>query len=83
LTPADIDKLKKSNYSQNMLIDQLPTVQKVLTIVLNYLYSGREEQAWHALEEMWPSSDVDRVKNLIQERRARGLIAQAEKKTAA
>ena len=82
LTPADIDKLRKSNYSQNMLIDQLPTVQKVLTIVLNYLYSGREKQAWEALEEMWPSSDLDRVKNLIQERRGRGLIVQAEKKTA-
>jgi hypothetical protein len=29
-----------------------------------------------------PSSDLDRVKNLIQERRGRGLIVQAEKKTA-
>jgi hypothetical protein len=77
LTAEEVDKLRKANYSQNMLIDQLPAVQKVLTIVLNYLYSGREQQAWHALDEMWPSSDVDRVKNLIRERRSRGLLAQA------
>jgi len=29
------------------------TVKRVLTIVLNYLYSGREPQAWQALDEMW------------------------------
>ena len=83
LKPDEVEKLKSSNYNQKMLIDQLDTVQKVLTIVLNYVYSGREEQAWHALDEMWPSSDVDRVKNLIRERRSRGLMAQAEKKSAA
>jgi hypothetical protein len=82
LTPAELDKLKKSTYNQNMFLDQLPTVRKVLTIVLDYLYSGREEQAWQALDEMWPPSDVTRVKSLIQERRARGLLFQAKAKAA-
>jgi hypothetical protein len=34
---------------------------KVLEIVWAYLYSGREQQAWDALAEMWPSSDLDRI----------------------
>jgi hypothetical protein len=74
LTLDELDKLRKSVYSQNMFIDQLPAVKKVLTIVLNYLYSGREDQAWHALDEMWPRSDAERVKKLILERRSRGLL---------
>jgi hypothetical protein len=80
LTPEELDKLKKSTYSQGMLFDQLPTVQKVLTIVLNYLYSGRQDQAWRGLDEMWPPADKERVENLILERRSRGLLSQASEK---
>jgi hypothetical protein len=83
LGAADLDKLKKSTYNQNMLIDQLPTVKKVLTIVLNYLYSGRDGQAWQALSDMWPPADVERVKKLIIERRARGLLSQVVQKSEA
>jgi hypothetical protein len=45
-------------------------------VVLNYLYSGREDQAWQALDEMWPPADESRVRSLILERRKRGLLAQ-------
>jgi hypothetical protein len=80
LTPEERDKLKNSTYSQGMLFDQLPTVQKVLTIVLNYLYSGRQDDAWHALDEMWPPADKERVEKLILERRSRGLLSQMSEK---
>jgi hypothetical protein len=76
LTQADLDKFRQSNYHQKMFTDQIPTVHRVLTIVLNYLYSGREAQAWQTLDEMWPASDRERVKNLILERRGRGLLSQ-------
>ncbi len=66
-----------------MLYDQLPTVKKVLVIVLNYLYSGRDDQAWQALGEMWPPADVERVKKLILERRSRGLLSQVAQKSEA
>lgn len=75
LTADSLDKFRRSVYSQKMFIDQAPTVKAVLTIVLNYLYSGRDSQAWQALEEMWPPSDQQRVRALILERRARGLLA--------
>jgi hypothetical protein len=83
LTPDELDKLKKSTYSQGMLFDQLPTVQKVLTIVLNYLYSGRQDEAWKALDEMWPPADKERVEKLILERRSRGLLSQTTDKSKA
>jgi hypothetical protein len=74
LTASDLEKFRASRYGQKMFIDQLPTVKRVLTIVLDYLYSGREPQAWQSLDEMWPPSDKERVRGLILERRARGLV---------
>jgi hypothetical protein len=47
-----------------------------LTVVLAYLYSGREQQAWGALDEMWPASDRARIKKLILETRAHGILSQ-------
>jgi hypothetical protein len=76
LTSADLEKFKQSRYNDKMFTDQLPTMRGVLTIVLNYLYSGREQEGWKALEELWPASDQGRVKALILERRGRGLLKQ-------
>jgi hypothetical protein len=47
----------------------------VLEIVLAYLYSGREEQAWQALDEMWPAGDRERIKKLILKTRAQGFLS--------
>lgn len=49
---------------------------KVLEIVWNYLYSGRETQAWSALAEMWPDNDVARIRAALVEARAHGVLAQ-------
>jgi hypothetical protein len=75
LTKEDIEKLKASNYRNKLFTDQIPTVHKVLTIVLDYIYSGRDEKAWQALDDYWPAGDVSRIKSLIAERRHRGLLA--------
>ena len=47
-----------------------------LTVILAYLYSGREQQAWKALDEMWPASDRARIKKLILKTRAEGVLSQ-------
>ncbi len=47
----------------------------VLEIVFSYLYSGRETEAWQTLDEMWPASDRDRIRKLILDTRARGLLS--------
>ncbi len=49
---------------------------KILEIVWNYLYSGRETQAWSALAEMWPDGDVARIRAALVDARARGILAQ-------
>jgi hypothetical protein len=51
---------------------------KVLEVVWAYLYSGREQEAWHSLAEMWPPADVDRVRAAIVNIRARGIHGQAD-----
>ena len=48
----------------------------VLAIVFGYLYSGRPALAWKALGEMWPAPDQGRIKKLILETKAKGLLSQ-------
>ncbi|HVI09720.1 MAG TPA: hypothetical protein VND65_15635 [Candidatus Binatia bacterium] len=76
LAPADLEKFHNSRYNDKLFSDQLPTVRLVLTIVLNYLYSGREAQAWQAFQEMWPPTDQSRAKSIILERRGRGVLSE-------
>ncbi len=73
LTPDQLAKFRQSRYSDKLFMDQFPAVKNVLTIILNDLYSGREELAWQALQELWPESDRSRVKSTILERRSRGI----------
>lgn len=58
-------------------IDKLKLLQaakiKVLEIVWCYLYSGREDEAWVTLAEMWPPADVNRIRQSILAARARGI----------
>jgi hypothetical protein len=51
---------------------------KVLEIVWSYLYSGREEQAWRTLAEMWPAADLDRIRAALLNSRAHGIRAQVD-----
>jgi hypothetical protein len=50
------------------------TIPKVLTIVFAYLCGGREQEAWKALDEMWPRSDQERIRKLILQKRAEGIL---------
>ena len=51
---------------------------KVLEIVWAYLYSGREQEAWRALADMWPAGDMDRIRAAILNARARGIRSQID-----
>ncbi|HYG99392.1 MAG TPA: hypothetical protein VD837_09700 [Terriglobales bacterium] len=57
----------------------MQTKAAILSLVLSYLYSGRDQQAWNTLDEMWPASDRERISKLIVETRARGILAQTLK----
>jgi hypothetical protein len=59
--------------------DELQDVKlKVLEIVWSYVYSGREQQAWQSLADMWPASDLDRIRAAILEARSRGIRSQVD-----
>jgi hypothetical protein len=54
------------------------TKVRVLQIVWAYLYSGREQNAWSSLADMWPPADFDRIKAEMVRARSQGVLAQAE-----
>ncbi len=56
----------------------LRTKIAVLEIVWAYLYSGREQQAWNALAEMWPPADISRIRDAIQNARAQGILHEVD-----
>jgi hypothetical protein len=51
---------------------------KVLEIVWSYLYSGREQEAWRSLAEMWPAADVERVRTAVLDARTHGIRAEVD-----
>jgi hypothetical protein len=67
-TPANVERLHRLRVMKI----------KVLEIVWAYLYSGRDEQAWHSLAEMWPPGDFDRIRGALLQARARGLHREAD-----
>ena len=50
------------------------TMPKVLAIVFANLYGGKEQEAWKALDEMWLPTDRERVRKLILQKRAEGIL---------
>ena len=70
----EIDLVSRTD--ANRLGDTLFTV---LRIVTDYLYSGRQQQAWRALDDMWPAWDRERIQRWllkrIAESRRRGTLA--------
>jgi hypothetical protein len=65
----DLADLKNSTVS----VAREPNEQyKVLSIVLDYLYSGRPQQARNVLEQFWPADDRESVRKDIVEEYCRG-----------
>jgi len=54
------------------------TKLKLLQIVWAYLYSGREQEAWRVLADMWPPQDIKRISRAIVHMRAHGIISQLD-----
>jgi hypothetical protein len=55
----------------------------VLQIVLDYLYGGKGQEAWKALQEMWAYPDYIRVRQLILQARSRGLMSEVNRQPSA
>jgi hypothetical protein len=69
--PFSVEALHRRDHLQGVKI-------KVLEIAWAYLYSGREEEAWRVIAELWPPGDVDRIRPAMIAARARGIRAQVD-----
>ena len=86
LAPGSLRDFKSSDgkLSPNapFLAEQLQHLRKVkakiLEIIWDYLYSGREQQAWRTLGEMWPAADIARIRTAITNARGRGIGSQVD-----
>ena len=54
----------------------------VLTMVLNYLYGGKGEDAWKTIREMWTDRDKDRIRQTILFSRSRGVLSEVNRSPA-
>ncbi len=86
LIPQDLADFKNSD-GKLVSAASIPAVRliqlrkvklKALEIVWSYLYSGREQEAWRSLAEMWPTADLDRIRAALSNARARGILSQVE-----
>jgi hypothetical protein len=46
----------------------------VLEIVWAYLYSGRQQEAWSALRDMWPARDLERIRTSVTNVHESGIL---------
>jgi hypothetical protein len=53
----------------------------VLTMVVNYLYGGRGEEAWKTIREMWTDRDKERIRQAILLSRSRGVLSEVNRTT--
>ena len=51
---------------------------KVLEIAWSYLYSGSQEEADRTLAEMWPTSDLTRIRAALWAAHDRGILKQTD-----
>jgi hypothetical protein len=84
LDPQALSDFKKSDGKLALgsvpgadLVRLRKTKVKVLEIAWDYLYSGRQQQAWDELDSAWPASDLVRVEAAILATRAKGIDAKA------
>ena len=86
LDPHDLADFKQSDgvlssskyRSSEELHRLIRTKIAVLEIVWSFLYSGRESNAWSALEDMWPTSHVERIRVAIFNARQHGILQGVE-----
>jgi len=74
LRRKDVDRVVSMKQTPTASSERDEAVERILTIVLAYLYSGREDQARRQLQEMWPEFDRERIWKLILETRHNGIL---------
>ncbi|MGH9554761.1 MAG: hypothetical protein ACRD2Y_02970 [Terriglobales bacterium] len=71
---GDDKKPKELGPEEQRKITELKGI--VLEIVLAYLYGGRGQEAWKALDDMWPATDKPRMRQMILKARTSGILSE-------
>jgi hypothetical protein len=71
-------KLMVNSPQSGALHNLIRTKISVLELVCAYLYSGRQKEAWDALEAMWPAGDVARIRSALLDLHERGIVHDVE-----
>lgn len=85
-TADDLSSFKRSDGKLSVDNRQSPeelhrlirTKISILEIVWAYLYSGREQQAWASLNDLWPAEDVERIRAAISAAHQRGILREVD-----
>lgn len=82
------DKLPSADFARFRVIDQSwgksgeeEAASTVVKISLDYLYSGRESQAYATIQEMWPAFDRQRIWQLMLKTRDQGVLQQVSSRS--
>jgi len=70
-------KLRKKPWDLDQPAQAEEIRHNILKIVLSYLYSRRPNEAWRALKELWPDSEVATLKREILATRRSGVLKNA------
>ncbi len=72
----------KLSGAPSLSTERLPSLRRtkiqILEIVWSYLNSGREQLAWHALAEMWPAADLERIRAALRDSQDGGIRGQVD-----
>jgi len=76
VSSAELNQFRAVKNRDEMCSDEpRAAMPLVLTIVLAYLYGAQPQQAWKALDEIWPPFDRARIRAEILKARAKGVLS--------
>ena len=78
LSDRDVQAFLKSRAANDDAYEGSNARPSVLSIIIDYVYSGREPQARQVVETMWPTWDRERVWNDILNTRSVGMLEQLQ-----
>lgn len=70
-----MDRFRQLTSTQDLSPELMSAKSAVLTLVLAYLDSGHDQEAWKALDEFWPKSDLERIKQAVVSARSKGTLS--------
>src|SRR5579859_1742883 len=76
LTKIEGDNPKPSEEGDPKVAHLRSVQAQILSLVLDYIYADHTPEAFKTISEMWPTLDRQRIRQLILQRRGRGILSE-------